>query len=491
MTAKLPSSHCTIREWMFDGGAVNAGAISTERRVTAVDPLQMQQSRNVDTRFGCSACEAKGGTILGTRRRANLLAVGNPSAREWNLAALDQASRRKDTATREPDPAALAAALDPVAAAKLAKLRHVSDEMPGITRHKAHNGFDYRLPDGELVRDLETLKRIRSLAIPPAWTGVWICLHPNGHLQATGRDKRGRKQYRYHPRWREVRDESKYGKMLIFGRVLPRIRERVEADLRRRGLPRERVLAAVVRLMEVTLFRIGNDEYAKANKSYGLTTLRDRHVAIDGSHIHLNFRGKSGIRHETDITDRRLARIIKDCRDLPGYELFQYLDEDGNRHTVDSADVNDYLREISGEEITAKDFRTWAATNLAALALQEFELFDTEAKKKRAVVRAVEKVAKHLGNTPAICRRCYIHPAIFDGYLDGTLLTTLAERTQAYLAENVTGLSPEEAAVAAFLRLRLGELGKELRDEGRSKPARRSDREGHGKSPPLLHNQLN
>jgi DNA topoisomerase-1 len=245
---------------------------------------------------------------------------------------------------------------------------------------------------------------------------------------------------------------------LIFGRVLPVIRERVGSDLRRRGLSRERVLAAVVRLMEITLFRIGNSEYARANKSYGLTTMRDRHVEINGPRIHLSFRGKHGIRNETDISDRRLARIIKDCRDLPGYELFQYVDDEGNRHTVDSADVNDYLREISGEEITAKDFRTWAATNLAALALQEFEFFDTEARKKQAVVRAVEKVAKHLGNTPAICRRCYIHPAIFDGYFDGTLLSTLKGQTRKYLAENLGGMSAEEMAVAAFLSLRLSEL---------------------------------
>ena len=361
--------------------------------------------------------------------------------------------------------------LDPMEAAKLAKLRHVSDQMPGITRHKARHGFDYQYPDGAFVRDLDTLNRIRSLVIPPAWATVWICPYPNGHVQAVGRDKRGRKQYRYHPRWREVRDESKYGKMLIFGRVLPVIRERVEADLRRRGLPRERVLAAVVRLMEMTLFRVGNTEYARTNKSYGLTTLRDKHVGIDGSHVHLSFQGKHGLRHETDINDRRLARIIKGCRDLPGYELFQYLDEDGNRHTIDSADVNDYLRQISGEEITAKDFRTWAATNLAALALQEFELFDNEAKKKRAVVRAVEKVAKHLGNTPAICRRCYIHPAIFDGYLDGTLLTTLKEQARNYLAENVIGMSAEEAAVVAFLSLRLGQLEREHKGAPASSPS--------------------
>ena len=419
----------------------------------------------------------------------------------FELAARNQVCDTTSTRKQDNAAAALEAALDPLAAAKLAKLRHVSDDMPGITRHKARNGFDYRLPSGELVRDLDTLKRIRSLAIPPAWTAVWICPHPNGHIQAIGRDKRGRKQYRYHPRWREVRDESKYGKMLAFGRVLPAIRERVDADLRRRGLSRERVLAAVVRLMETTLFRIGNIEYAKANKSYGLTTLRDRHVEIDGSRIHLNFRGKHGIRHETDINDRRLARVIKDCRDLPGYELFQYLDEAGTRHTIDSADVNDYLREISGEEITAKDFRTWAGTNLAALALQEFELFDTEAKRKRAVVRAVEKVAKHLGNTPAICRRCYIHPAIFDGYLDGTLLTTLKAQTQTYLAENLAGMSVEEAAVAAFLQLRLGELEKQQKDadgstkngkSGRTRSRRPDPAGSHlAGSSELLRNQLN
>ena len=372
------------------------------------------------------------------------------------------------TSTSNKTAGAIESTLDPVATAKLAKLRHVSDDIQGITRHKARRGFDYRFPDGKWVRDLDTLKRIRSLVIPPAWTAVWICPHPNGHIQAIGRDKRGRKQYRYHPRWREVRDESKYGKMLAFGHVLPVIRERVEADLRKHGLPRERVLAAVVRLMETTLFRIGNTEYAKANKSYGLTTLRDRHVEIYGSHIRLDFRGKHGIRHETDINDRRLACIIKDCRDLPGYELFQYLDENDNRHTIDSADVNEYLREISGEEVTAKDFRTWAGTNLAALALQEYELFDTEAKKKRAVVRAVEKVAKHLGNTPAICRRCYIHPAIFDGYHDGTLLNTLKEQTQTYLAQNVIGMSAEETAVTAFRRLRLGELEKQQKEASSS-----------------------
>jgi DNA topoisomerase I len=434
--------------------------------------------------------ERRAGRGVGKDRPAHLLGESN------NLPARNYADDDHSTLNLSNGAAALEAALDPLAAAKLAKLRHVSDDMQGITRHKARSGFDYRLPDGELVRDVETLKRIRSLVIPPAWTAVWISPYPNGHIQAIGRDNRGRKQYRYHPRWREVRDESKYGKILTFGRVLPIIRERVGADLGRRGLPRERVLAAVVRLMETTLFRIGNAEYAKANKSFGLTTLRDRHVEIEGNHIHLSFRGKHGIRHQSDINDRRLARIIKDCRDLPGYELFQYLDEEGGQHTIDSADVNEYLREISSEKITAKDFRTWAATNLAALALQEFELFDTEAKKKRAVVRAVEKVAKHLGNTPAICRRCYIHPAIFDGYLDGTLLTTLKDQTHAYLAENVAGMSAEEAAVTAFLRLRLGELEKQQKDAASSENNGNHGRRRSPRAPPvlsseLLHNRLN
>jgi len=358
--------------------------------------------------------------------------------------------------------ATLEAALDPTVAAKRAALRYVNDLMPGITRHAARNGFDYRLPDGSLVRDIATLKRIRALAIPPAWKDVWICRDPNGHLQATGRDQRGRKQYRYHPRWREVRDEAKYSKLLVFARVLPLIRARVEEDLQRPGLQRERVLAAVVRLMQLTLFRVGNSEYAKSNKSYGLTTLRDRHVRIEGSHIHLSFRGKSGNRYESDINDRRLARIVKGCRDLPGYELFQYLDDDGNQHVVGSEEVNAYLREITGEEITAKDFRTWAGTHLAAQALRGFRHLDTESKRKKAIVRAVEKVAQHLGNTPAVCRRCYIHPAILDGYVDGTLLEALAAKTDAYLKENIEHMSPEEAAVTAFLRLRLaGEIAEQ------------------------------
>src|SRR6266576_64440 len=355
------------------------------------------------------------------------------------------------------------AALNPELAAKQAQLRYGDDSAPGITRHKARNGFDYRLPDSAVVRDIDTLKRIRSLAIPPAWTNVWICLHSNGHLQATGRDARGRKQYRYHSRWREVRDEAKYNKLLIFTQVLPQLRARVEEDLKRPGLQRERVLAAIVRLMELTFFRVGNSEYAKANESFGLTTLRDRHVAIEGSRIHISFRGKSGKHHETDINDRRLARIVKSCRDLPGYELFQYMDAEGQRHTVGSAEVNEYLREITGEEITAKDFRTWAGTQLAAEALRQFEGVGSENKRKKAIVRAVEKVARHLGNTPTICRRCYIHPAVLEGYFEGTMLQTLADNTRKYLAANIEGMSAEEAAVAAFLRFRLDKLAEQDR----------------------------
>jgi DNA topoisomerase I len=350
------------------------------------------------------------------------------------------------------------APLDPRAAAAAAQLRHTLDDRPGITRHKARSGFDYRRPDGSLVRDLATLRRIKSIVIPPAWTYVWINPDPQGHIQATGRDQRGRKQYRYHSRWREVRDESKYNKVLAFARALPLIRARVAADLRRHGLPRERVLAAVVRLLELTLFRIGNSEYAKSNKSFGLTTLRSRHARIKGGHIHLSFRGKGGTHYETDINDPRVARIVKSCRDLPGHELFQYLDDSGDRHTISSTEVNTYLREITGEDITAKDFRTWAGTNLAALALREFKRVDSEAMRKKAVVRAVERVAKNLGNTPAICRRCYIHPAIFEGFLDGSLLATLADQTGRYLAREIEGMSAEEAAVVAFLRLRLDEL---------------------------------
>ena len=276
-------------------------------------------------------------------------------------------------------------------------------------------------------------------------------------MQATGRDARGRKQYRYHPNWRSVRDEGKFERMLVFSRVLPVIRARVDADLAKPGLPRERVLATVVRLLEKTLARVGNEEYARDNKSFGLTTLRRRHAKVSGTHVTFDFRGKHGIDHHVDLADRRLSNIVKRCRDLPGQHLFQFLDDAGVQHAIDSDDVNAYLHDISGEDITAKDFRTWAATNLAALALHELERFDSKAATKKAVVQAVESVAGLLGNTPAVCRKCYIHPAIVDGYMDGTLAEALKQRADAALNDTSAGLTAEEAAVTAFLSRRLGE----------------------------------
>jgi DNA topoisomerase-1 len=358
--------------------------------------------------------------------------------------------------------------IDLKAAARAAKLRYVSDRMPGISRLRTPHGFDYRHSDNTKVLDEETLTRIRKLAIPPAYENVWICPFENGHLQAVGRDARGRKQYRYHARWREVRDGDKYGKMLLFGQVLPKIRAQVDQDLARRGLPREKLMAAIVRLLETTLMRVGNEEYARTNKSYGLTTLRNRHAKVEGaSRIRFDFRGKHGTEHHIDLRSKRLAAIVRRCQELPGQELFQYLDEDGAPCAIDSADINDYLRSITGEEITAKDFRTWAGTNLAALALRELETFDTSTKAKRNVVQAVEAVAKLLGNTPTICRKCYIHPAIFDGYLDGSLLDVLQRRADAKLADPTAGLQAEEAAVMAFLSRQLAQ----------SKPAGRTKRQ--------------
>ncbi len=288
------------------------------------------------------------------------------------------------------------------------------------------------------------------LAVPPAWRDVWICPVANGHVQATGRDARGRKQYRYHPRWRATRDETKYGRMITFGEALPRIRARVEHDLALPDLPREKVLATVVKLMELTAIRVGNEEYAKANDSFGLTTLRDRHVEVDGDRLRFEFRGKSGKRHAIAITDRRLARIVKRCQDIPGYEIFQYLDDDGTRHSIGSADVNEYLREISGDEFTAKDFRTWAGTVLAAAALQEIGAAPTQTAAKRNLTQAITSVAAQLGNTPAICRKCYVHPALLDGYLGGTLCNTLARLTSK--TRDVAGLRSDEAVILAFLR---------------------------------------
>ena len=345
--------------------------------------------------------------------------------------------------------------VDSVESARAAGLRYVSDAGRGIRRRRAGKGFSYLGPDGKPIRDSETLHRIKSLAIPPAWTDVWICPLPNGHLQATGRDAKGRKQYRYHPRWREVRDETKYSRMLAFGAALPQIRERIEQDMALPGLPRAKVLATVVRLLETTLIRVGNEEYTKANQSFGLTTMRDKHVKISGSTLRFEFRGKSGVRRSVDLRDRRLAAIVKRCRDIPGYELFQYIDDDGHRQTIDSADVNEYLREISGADFTAKDFRTWAGTVLAALALQEFESFDTQTQAKKNIVRAIERAAQRLGNTPSVCRKCYVHPAVIESYLDGTMRDVLRQRAEQALEESLHGLPAEEAAVMALLQQHL------------------------------------
>jgi DNA topoisomerase I len=340
-------------------------------------------------------------------------------------------------------------------AAESAGLVYVSDEEPGIRRKKAGKGFTFIKPGGAKVSDEATLKRIRSLVIPPAWTDVWICTKANGHLQATGRDAKGRKQYRYHPAFREVRESSKYEHMMEFAQGLPAIRKTVAAHMGLRGLPREKVLATVVHLLETTLIRVGNSDYAKQNKSYGLTTLRDPHVQVDGAELRFQFRGKSGKTWRLQVKDRRVAKIVKACQDLPGQDLFQYLDENGDRQTVTSADVNAYLRQITGRDVTAKDFRTWAGTVLAAMALAEFESFDSEARAKKNVRAAIERVSAQLGNTPTICRKCYVHPEVFTSYLEGALLLNVRDEVETELRDDLAGLRPEEAAVLTLLEARL------------------------------------
>ena len=345
---------------------------------------------------------------------------------------------------------------NPVQAAKSAGLRYMSDTSPGIRRKRAGKHFSYIGLDGKPIHDQEELRRIRSLAIPPAWTNVWICPKPNGHIQATGRDARGRKQYRYHPRWREVRDETKYNRMIEFAEALPTIRARVAHDLKLPGLPHEKVLAAVIWLLDTTAIRVGNEEYARENKSFGLTTLRSRHVDIAGSKIYFHFRGKSGKEHAVTVQNRQLARIVKRCQDLPGHELFQYLDDDGNRYTVESADVNDYLREISGHDFTAKDFRTWAGTVFTTNTLRELGTFDTQARAKKNIGQAIEVAAEHLGNTKTICRKCYVHPGVVDAYLEGNLLSRLEEQDKqdnpATQDTNTDGLRAEEVSILEFLK---------------------------------------
>jgi DNA topoisomerase I len=339
--------------------------------------------------------------------------------------------------------------IDPAEAARAAQLRYVSDSRPGIRRRAAGAGFVYIDGQDTQVHDEAVLARIKALAIPPAWTDVWICKLPHGHIQASGRDARGRKQYRYHARWRKVRDEAKYGRMLEFGAALPRIRERVEEHLRLPKLSREKVLAIVTRLLETTFIRVGNEEYARTNKSFGLTTLKDRHVKIEGPRIRFRFRGKSGKEHEITLANRRLARLVKSCQDLPGQDLFQYIDADGEPQPIDSGDVNAYLRDIAGEDFTAKDFRTWAGTLLAAQLLDDYPAVEAVTAAKAACASSVKEVARQLGNTPAICRKCYIHPAVLEGFLDEKKLA-LWKTTSAAAGER-TGLSRHEVALLRYL----------------------------------------
>jgi len=362
------------------------------------------------------------------------------------------------------EPEMIADLKDPVKSAQAVGLRYVSDDRPGLRRQRRGGGFVYRNASGKMIRERRTLGRIKSLAIPPAWTEVWICADPNGHLQATGRDDRQRKQFRYHPRWREVRDETKYARMIAFARVLPRLRRRVTKDLALRGLPRNKVLATIVRLLEVSLIRVGNDEYARQNDSFGLTTMRDKHVDVAGGRLQFHFRGKAGKWHDVDIRDRRLAKIVKSCQDLPGQELFQFVDDDGERRDVRSEDVNQYLRDITGEDFTAKDFRTWSGTVLAAMTLRGLKEFKTKAEAKKNVTAAIEAVAAKLGNTPAVCRKCYVHPHVLDSYLEGTLVELLGGRVKS----NRRGLVADELAVLNLLRRRLSleqKLAKSIKKE--------------------------
>jgi DNA topoisomerase-1 len=338
---------------------------------------------------------------------------------------------------------------DPMASARAAGLRYVTDTQPGWRRRRSGKGWTYLDTAGKVIHDTEQRLRINALAIPPAWTDVWICPRANGHLQATGRDARGRKQYRYHPDWRQVRDETKFEKMIAFAETLPALRARIEEDLKRRGMPREKVLAAVVKLLETTLIRVGNDEYAKQNESYGLTTLHTDHVEVSGSTIRFEFRGKSGVPHQVGVRDRRLARIIERCQDLPGEELFTYLDENGESRNVDSGEVNDYLREVTGHDFTAKDFRTWGGTVLAFFALSRIGPADTATERKKNVVEAVKQVAQSLRNRPATCRKFYIHPAILETYEDQTLHEIAAREIE---------IPETEAGNAAFRALELKTL---------------------------------
>jgi DNA topoisomerase-1 len=338
-------------------------------------------------------------------------------------------------------------------AGRVGVLRYVTDETPGIRRLVRGRGFVYRRPDGVLVTDEAELRRIRSLAIPPAWTDVWICPQPSGHLQATGRDARGRKQHRYHPRWTAIRDEAKYSRMVAFAEALPALRRRTESDLANRGLRQRKVIAAVVQLLEKTLIRVGNDEYARHNRSFGLTTIEDRHAQIAGGAMRFRFRGKSGKLHDVSLADPRLARIVRNCQELPGSQLFQYVDEEGRVRDITSSHVNAYLRGAMGHAFTAKDFRTWAGTVLAAQALDELGRTGGGSADKH-VIQAVDAVSQVLGNTRAVCRRCYLHPAIVAAHRDGTLARALRPR-RSRRPGRASGLSTLEAAVLGLLQRRL------------------------------------
>lgn len=344
---------------------------------------------------------------------------------------------------------------DPIEAAEAIGLQYVSDTSPGIQRKRSgKKGFIYFGPDGERIRDPEEIRRIESLAIPPAYRDVWICPLPNGHLQATGRDAKGRKQYRYHALWRSIRDQTKFTRMIAFSQALPSLRQRLDHDLSLSGLPKEKVLAAVVRLMELTRIRVGNEEYARTNQSYGLTTLQDDHVNIAGSKIQFQFRGKSGVDHDIELSDRRLARIVKRCQDIPGQDLFQYIDEQGQPQSISSSDVNNYLKDITGQDFTAKDFRTWAGTVLAAIELVEIGRFTSQTAAKKNLTQAIKTVAAHLGNRPATCRKYYVHPAVLDAYLDESLHETMQQHA-AQVIEDLHALRSEELAVVALLELQL------------------------------------
>ena len=339
-----------------------------------------------------------------------------------------------------------------VEAAHDAGLIYVVDEAPGIRRKRSGRGFSYTGPDGKTITDKKELRRIKTLAVPPAWTDVWICHSPRGHIQATGRDARGRKQYRYHRAWRQTRDQTKYERMTAFGEALPKIRKQVREHMSLPGLPREKVLATVLRLIDLTYIRIGNTRYAKDNGSFGLTTMRDRHVDVVGSMLRFEFRGKSGKMHTVDLRDQRVARIVKRCQDIPGQLLFQYLDEAGERKPIDSEDVNAYLRDSTEEDFTAKDFRTWAGTVLALRALRDAEPATSESEAKSNILAAIETVASTLGNTVAVCRACYVHPAIVDAYLDGSLTTMPRRRARKNGTEPDDRLRPDEATLLAFLK---------------------------------------